>query len=58
MLIIGIFRRKQNHSHPAPEGMQKNPRFLRKFQICGLITLLLDIGSLTRGLKSIHIHRF
>ena len=40
---------------PAPVGVQKNPRFLRKFQICGLITLLLDIGSLARGAK-IHSH--
>ena len=32
-------------------GGTENPRFLRKFQICGLITLLLDIGSLARGAK-------
>ena len=36
-------------------GGTENPRFLRKFQICGLITLLLDIGSLARGAK-IHSH--
>ena len=36
-------------------GGAENPRFLRKFQICGLITLLLDIGSLARGAK-IHSH--
>ena len=32
-------------------GVQKNPRFLRKFQICGLITLLLDIVCLARGVS-------
>ena len=39
------------HIFPAPVGVQKNPRFLRKFQICGLITLLLDIVCLARGVS-------
>ena len=49
MIIKGVLRPEFTHIFPAPVGVQKNPRFLRKFQICGLITLLLDIVCLARG---------
>ena len=41
--------RPDSLTFPAPVGVQKNPRFLRKFQICGLITLLLDIVRRGQG---------
>ena len=47
-IIIGELR-PDSLTFPAPVGVQKNPRFLRKFQICGLITLLLDIVRAARG---------
>ena len=51
MIIKGVLRPEFTHIFPAPVGVQKNPRFLRKFQICGLITLLLDIVCLARGVS-------
>ena len=51
VIIQGFWGTDLALTFPAPVGVQKNPRFLRKFQICGLITLLLDIGSLARGAK-------
>ena len=52
MLIIRVFAAKYLAlTFPAPVGVQKILVFCANSQICGLITLLLDIGSLARGAK-------